>query len=82
MMMIVDRSGSEKHFATVAEELEELGEDERRVYEYVKSNGEVFSDEICSKLEMDPFLVNSITSILEIKGFVSFSMGRIMAVKF
>ena len=64
------------------EELEELGEDERRVYEYVKSNGEVFSDEICSKLEMDPFLVNSITSILEIKGFVSFSMGRIMAVKF
>ena len=64
------------------DELEELGEDERRVYEYVKSNGEVFSDEICSKLEMDPFLVNSITSILEIKGFVSFSMGRIMAVKF
>ena len=64
------------------EELEELGEDERKVYEYVKSNGEVFSDEICSKLEMDPFLVNSITSILEIKGFVSFSMGRIMAVKF
>ena len=64
------------------EELEELGEDERRVYEYVKSNGEVFSDEICSKLEMDPFLVNSITSILEIKGLVSFSMGRIMAVKF
>ena len=64
------------------EELEELGEDERRVYEYVKSNGEVFSDEICSKLEMDPFLVNSITSILEIKGFVSFSMGRILAVKF
>ena len=64
------------------DELEELGEDERKVYEYVKSNGEVFSDEICSKLEMDPFLVNSITSILEIKGFVSFSMGRIMAVKF
>ena len=64
------------------DELEELGEDERRVYEFVKSNGEVFSDEICSKLEMDPFLVNSITSILEIKGFVSFSMGRIMAVKF
>ena len=68
--------------STSGEELEELGEDERRVYEYVKSNGEVFSDEICSKLEMDPFLVNSITSILEIKGFVSFSMGRIMAVKF
>ena len=67
---------------TSGDELEELGEDERKVYEYVKSNGEVFSDEICSKLEMDPFLVNSITSILEIKGFVSFSMGRILAVKF
>ncbi len=64
------------------DELEELGEDERRIYEYIKMNGEVFPDEICSKLEMDPFLVNSITSILEIKGFVSYSMGRIMAVKF
>lgn len=64
------------------DEMDELGDDERRVYEFVKSNGEVFSDEICSKLEMDPFMVNSITSILEIKGFVSYSMGRIMAVKF
>lgn len=27
MMMIVDRSNSEKHFATVAEELEELGKE-------------------------------------------------------
>ena len=64
------------------DDMEELGEDERRVYEFVKSGGEVFSDEICSKLEMDPFLVNSITSILEIKGFVSYNMGRVMAVKF
>ena len=64
------------------DELKELGEDERRIYEFVKSNGEVFTDEICSNLEMDPFVVNSVTSILEIKGFVSYSMGRIMAVKF
>ena len=59
-----------------------LGDDERKVYEFVKSEGEVFPDEICRRLEMDPFTVNSITSILEIKGFVSYSMGRVMAVKF
>ena len=64
------------------DEIAELSEDERKVYEFVKSSGEVFSDEICSGLEMDPFMVNSLTSILEIKGFVSYSMGRIMAVKF
>ena len=64
------------------EELAELGEDERKIYEFVKSEGEVFTDEICAKLEMEPFLVNSITSVLEIKGFVSYSMGRVMAVKF
>ena len=31
---------------------------------------------------MDPFTVNSLIAILEIKGFVDFSMGRAMAVKF
>ncbi len=64
------------------EELAQLGEDERRVYELVKAGGEMFMDEICSKLEMDPFTVNSITSILEIKGFVTFSMGRVMPARF
>ena len=64
------------------DELDGLGDDEKKVYEFVKSSGEVFTDEICSGLEMDPFMVNSITSILEIKGFVSYSMGRIIAVKY
>lgn len=67
---------------TSGDELKELGDDEKKVYEFVKAKGEVFPDEICSGLDMDPFSVNSITSILEIKGFVSYIMGRIMAVKF
>ena len=63
-------------------ELNELSKDERRVFELVKADGELFMDEICSKLDMDPFTANSITSILEIKGFVTFSMGRVMTARF
>ena len=39
-------------------------------------------DEICARLDMDPFTANSITSILEIKGFLTFSMGRVMTARF
>lgn len=64
------------------DELNELSEDERRVFELVKADGELFMDEICARLDMDPFTANSITSILEIKGFVTFSMGRVMTARF
>ena len=30
----------------------------------------------------DPLLISSIVSVLEIKGFVDFSMGKVMAIKF
>lgn len=64
------------------EELAELGEDERKIYELVKAEGELFMDEICARLDIDPFLANSVTAILEIKGFVTFSMGRVMPARF
>ena len=36
---------------------------------------------ICLGLDMDPFTVNSIISVLEIKGYLDFSMGRVMVIK-
>ncbi len=64
------------------EELGELGEDERQIYELVKASGEMPQDLICAKLGKDPMQVASILSVLEIKGFVDFSMGKVMAIKF
>ena len=64
------------------EEMCELGETEKRIYEIIRAEGEVFPDRICQLLDMDPFTVSSIISALEIKGFTAFSMGRVIALKF
>lgn len=63
------------------EEYNELSEEEKKVYLFVKDEGEVFPDMICLGLDMDPFTVNSIISVLEIKGYLDFSMGRVMVIK-
>ena len=64
-----------------AEELESLGEDERKVYELVKDAGEIPQDFICCKLGLDPLTVSGLVSVLEIKGFVDHSMGKVIPVK-
>ena len=64
------------------EEVLMLSETERKVYEYIKHEGEVFPDRICSELGMDPFQVSSMISGLEIKGLITFSMGRVMTMSF
>ena len=64
-----------------AEELESLGEDERKVYELVKESGEIPQDFICCKLGLDPLTVSGLVSVLEIKGFVDHSMGKVIPVK-
>lgn len=53
------------------EQLAELGEDARRVYQYIKENGVINSEIMCSELNMSIQDVNSYLTILEIKGLVS-----------
>ena len=64
------------------DELEALGSDEREIYELVASIGEIPLDLISAKTGMDPFLVNSVVSVLEIKGYVDYSMGKVIPLKF
>ena len=64
------------------EELESLGKDERKIYELVKEKGELPMDVLSALTGSDPLLISSIVSVLEIKGFVDFSMGKVMAIKF
>ena len=64
------------------EELEALGSDERKIYELVAKIGEIPMDLISAKTGMDPFMVNSVVSVLEIKGYVDYSMGKVIPLKF
>ncbi len=64
------------------EELEALGSDEAEVYRFVRENGETTVDELCARLGRDAFYMNGIVGILEIKGLVSFSLGKIFVAKF
>jgi DNA processing protein len=59
----------------------ELGKDERIIYETVKMNGEVSADFIASKTGKRIQEINSLVAILEIKGFVLTSMGKIYVAK-
>lgn len=57
-----------------------LGKDERIVYDFLVAVGETTVDRICEESMMSPEKVNSIVTILEIKGLVDGSMGKIFIV--
>ena len=56
---------------------EGLGADERAVYGEVRENGEVTADFIARRLNKSVAEINGIVGILEIKGFLVTSMGKI-----
>ena len=64
------------------EELEILGKDEAEVFEIVKAAGETTVDSLCRKLQKDAFFINGIVGVLEVKGLVSYSLGKIFVAKF
>lgn len=65
-----------------AEQLENLGDDEALIYSFVKNKGETTIDELCAKLGKDAFFVNGIVGVMEIKGLLSFNLGKIFVAKF
>lgn len=59
----------------------ELGKDEKIIYNAVKINGEMSVDLIAAATQKSVSEVNSIVGILEIKGFLLSSMGKISVAK-
>lgn len=59
----------------------ELGKDEKIIYEIVRKNTEVSADLIASECGKCVSDVNSLVSIMEIKGFLITSMGKISVAK-
>lgn len=61
---------------------ESLGADERKVYDFLRTgSSEKTGDELCRGLKMKVEKVNAVVAVLEIKGIVSTSMGKIFIAK-
>lgn len=64
------------------EETEALSDEEKRVFEYVKNNGEVSIDEVALALGESVIRINGLVSVLELKGFIAYSLGKLFVAKF
>ncbi|QOX62462.1 DNA-protecting protein DprA [Anoxybacterium hadale] len=59
----------------------ELGEDEKKIYDYIRFNGESTTDEVCRNTGRKPSEINSMVTILEMKGLLQTALGKIFIAK-
>ncbi|MFC2662795.1 MAG: hypothetical protein ACFNYI_06590, partial [Eubacterium sp.] len=64
---------------TAKEKREALGSDEKKIKDAVTSESEIMVEAISRKTGFSPQYVNSLVTILEMKGWVQTSMGRVFA---
>lgn len=68
---------------SVGEEVyDNMGEDEKKVFDVINSGGEVTVEEIYHKTNIKPSVINGIITILEMKGIIFSSFGKIFIAKF
>ena len=58
-----------------------LGNAEKEVYMEIKFGGEISVDEVCRRVKRAPGYVNGIIAVLEMKGLVRTSMGKVFVAK-
>ncbi len=63
------------------EETEKLGKDEKMIYDILLQNGEMRLEQLCNITGKRKSLVSSIVTILEIKGLIFTSFGKIFIAK-
>ena len=64
------------------EEFVEMGEDERKIFNILKKEGELTLEYLCKILGKEPSLVSGLIAVMEIKGLVSYQLGKIFIAKF
>ena len=64
------------------EEFIEMGEDERKIYNMLKEEGELSLEYLCKTLGKEPSLISGLIAVMEIKGLVSYQLGKIFIAKF
>ncbi len=58
-----------------------LGEDEKEIYTIVNRRGEISIERICMETGYTPAYINAIVTILEMKGVVATSLGKVIVLK-
>lgn len=58
-----------------------LGEDEKEIYAIVNRRGEISIERICMETGYTPAYINAIVTILEMKGAVATSLGKVIVLK-
>lgn len=58
-----------------------LGEAEKEIYNMIEKGGEISTEELCDYLGYQPGYVNGIVTILEMKGMVNTSLGKVFVAK-
>ena len=61
---------------------DKLGETEKRVVEMIRKHGEMTIDEIYHKMDMKLSEINGIITVLEMKGIIFSSLGKVFVAKF
>ena len=64
------------------DEKEELGDDEKVIFELLKQSGELTVDIICDRTGFEAFKVTGLLTVMEMKGLIANSLGRIFIAKF
>ena len=63
------------------QEINDLGDDEKRILDLIMENGEITDDEICAKLGLAPQKVNGMLTVMEMKGIICSALGKIFLAK-
>lgn len=77
---IIDELGINRSEKKSMEEIQ-LGVDEKKIYNYIRINGEATTDEVCRNTGRKPSEINSIVTILEMKGLLQTALGKIFIAK-
>lgn len=64
------------------EELIDMGKDEIEAFNLLKKEGELSLEDLCKILGKEPSKMSGIIAIMEIKGLVSYQLGKIFIAKF
>lgn len=64
------------------EEMMKMGDDERAIYDLLKKEGELSLEFLCKILKKEPSIVSGLIAVMEIKGLVSYQLGKIFIAKF
>lgn len=59
-----------------------MGRDEAKIYKVIEENDGITMEHLCGILKKDAFTLNGLITVMEMKGIISYQMGKIFIAKF